>query len=120
MKTLSKMIFLITLFSLTSVFVSNAQKILNINGKVTMLRVHDVGTQYGDPANAIDAEVIFRISSKPDLGLGFTLRNDTNLYAHQGMFTLLQEAYKNGWTIYVDYKDTGKKNCIAFRVWTGK
>src|SRR5690606_15350765 len=34
-------------------------------GKVTLLRVHDVGTKFGPPSDQLDAEVIVKVDSEP-------------------------------------------------------
>ena len=86
-------------------------------GKLTFLRVHNVGTAFGPPADQIDTEVVMKLSSVPDRAMGFQLRNDTNRPARQGMLDLLRDAFNNNWTVTVDYHlDTGKKNGVAIRV----
>jgi hypothetical protein len=91
--------------------------LLATTGKLTFLRVHDVGTKFGSPTDQIDAEVIMKLTSQPLQAMGFQLRNDGNRPARQGMLDLLQDAFNNNWTVSVDYNlDTGKTNGIAIRV----
>lgn len=93
------------------------------NGKVTMLRVHEVGTKYGPSSDVLDAEVIFKLDSASDLAFGFKLRDDSDLATHQGMLDLLRDAFRNGYTVYTDYYQDAefpKKNCEVFRVWITK
>jgi hypothetical protein len=92
--------------------------LLRSKGKVTLLRVHDVGSKFGPPRDEIDAEVVFQISTKPDNFFGFQLRDDRQRAARQGMLDLLRDAFNHGWDLEVvyDLKD-GKKNAIAMRVW---
>lgn len=86
-------------------------------GKLTFLRVHDVGTKFGPPTDQIDAEVIMKLSSQPDRAMGFQLRNDSNRPARQGMLDLLRDGLNHNWTVVVDYNlNSGKKNGVAIRV----
>lgn len=93
------------------------------SGKVTLLRVHEVGTNYGPSSDVLDAEVIFKLDSASDLAFGFKLRDDSNLATHQGMLDLLRDAFKSGYTVHTDYYQDAefpKKNCEVFRVWITK
>jgi hypothetical protein len=91
--------------------------LLQSNGKLTFLRVHDVGTKFGPPTDQIDAEVIMKLDTEPNRAMGFQLRNDGNRPARQGMLDLLRDAFNHNWTVAVDYNlNTGKKNGIAIRV----
>jgi hypothetical protein len=95
--------------------------ILNASGKITQLRVHDVGTKYGPPGDQLDAEVIMWISSKPGMAFGFQLRPDENRNARFGMLNLLRDAFNNNWTVSIDCDiASGKKNGRIFRVWLTK
>ncbi len=91
--------------------------LLQSTGKLTFLRVHDVGTAFGPPTDRIDVEVVMKISSQPDRAMGFQLRNDANRAARQGMLDLLRDAFNHNWTVSVDYNlDAGRKNGVAIRV----
>jgi hypothetical protein len=95
--------------------------ILQASGKVTLLRVHDVGTKYGPPTDQIDVEVVIQLNSQPGKAFGFRLRNDFNQPVRQGMLGLLQDAFNHGWTVTIDYDITsGKKNGVIRRVWLTK
>jgi len=95
--------------------------LLQRSGKVTLLRVHDVGTKYGPPSDQLDVEVIFHLDTQPGKAFGFKLRNDTNRPAHQGMLDLLRDALRYNWTVTTDFQiDDGKKNGVAIRVWVKK
>ena len=52
------------------------EQLLNAKGKLTLLRVHDVGSSYGPPTDRIDVEVVIWLDSKPGYAFGFQLRND--------------------------------------------
>lgn len=91
--------------------------LLQSTGKLTFLRVHDVGTAFGPPTDRIDVEVVMKLSSQPDRAMGFQLRNDGNRPARQGMLDLLRDAFNHKWNVTVDYNlDTGRKNGVAIRV----
>ncbi len=95
--------------------------LLEAAGKVTMLRVHDVGTAYGPPGDVIDTEVVFQLSGNPGKAYGFQLRSGTNQLAHQGMLDLLRDAFNNNWTVVTDFnRDPAKNNGVAIRVWIVK
>ena len=86
-------------------------------GKITFLRVHDVGTKFGPPADQIDAEVIVKLSTEPERAMGFQLRNDANQAARKGMLDLLRDAFVNNRNVTIDYNlDANKNNGIAIRV----
>lgn len=96
---------------------------LQSSGKLNFLRVHDVGTKYGPPADQIDVEVVFHLDTEPGKAFGFKLRNDTQRLAHQGMLDLLRDAYAGNMKVTTDYdidSDHGKKNGVAMRVWLTK
>lgn len=95
--------------------------LINFQGKLTMLRVHDVGTKFGPPTDQIDAEVVFILNTHPDSAFGFKLRSDGNALAHRGMLGLLQSAFDHDWTVSNDAEvPTGKKNGISIRVWLSR
>ena len=91
--------------------------LLQSTGKVTFLRVHDVGTAFGPASDRIDTEVIVKLSTEPERAMGFQLRDDANRPARQGMLDLLRDAMNHNWTASVDYNlGSGKKNGVAIRV----
>jgi hypothetical protein len=91
--------------------------LLQSTGKLTFLRVHDVGTAFGPPSDRIDTEVVMKLSTVPERAMGFQLRNDGNRPARQGMLDLLRDAFNHNWTVSVDYNlETGRKNGVAIRV----
>lgn len=95
--------------------------LLNARGRLTMLRVHDVGGKFGPPHDQIDVEVVFRLDRTGTRSYGFTLRNDTNRVAHQGMLDLLRDGFNHNWTVNTDYQvETGDQNGVAIRVWLTK
>ena len=91
--------------------------LLQSKGKLTFLRVHDVGTAFGPSNDQINVEVVMKLDTQPNRAMGFQLRNDTKRPARQGMLDLLRDAFNNNWTVAVDYDlDSGKNNGVAIRV----
>jgi len=90
-------------------------------GRVTLLRVHDVGTRYGPPTDQIDVEVVIWLDSQPGKAFGFQLRSDAYYAAHQAMLDLLRDAFNNNWAVTIDYNEVpGRRNSVLFRVWLTK
>jgi hypothetical protein len=90
--------------------------LLESSGKVTFLRVHDVGTGWGPPSDFIDVEVVCKLDTMPHNAFGFQLRNDGNRPARAGMLDLLRDAINHNWTVTLDYSiDTGKTNGVIIR-----
>jgi len=97
--------------------VSARADLLQSSGKITFLRVHDVGTGFGPPSDFIDVEVVMKLNTRPGESYGFQLRNDANRAARQGMLDLLRDAFNNNWTVAVDYNITPpRKNGVIIRV----
>jgi hypothetical protein len=93
-------------------------------GRLTLLRVHDVGTKYGRPPDQIDVEVVVWLDSKPGKAFGFQLRNDSGRPTHQGMLDLLRDAFNNNLSVTIDYvgadlgdPDPQKRNFVIIRAW---
>lgn len=95
--------------------------LVNTSGKITSLRVHDVGTKYGPASDKIDVEVVITLNTEAGKAFGFQLRNDGNRPVRAGMLDLLRDAFNNNWTVNIDYKSNpGKKNSVLIRVWLTK
>ncbi|PRY44992.1 hypothetical protein [Umezawaea tangerina] len=91
--------------------------LLQTTGKLTFLRVHDVGGGFGPPTDFLDTEAILKLNTEPNRAMGFQLRNDGNRPVRQGMLDLLRDAFNNNWTVSVDYNlDAGRQNGVAIRV----
>jgi hypothetical protein len=85
-------------------------------GKLTFLRVHDVGTGFGPPNDFIDVEVVCKLDTKPTFAFGFQLRNDNQRPARAGMLDLLRDAFNHNWQVVLDYNiDEGKTNGVIIR-----
>ncbi len=91
--------------------------LIQSSGKITFLRVHDVGTGFGPPSDFIDVEVVIQINTRPGESFGFQLRNDANRAARQGMLDLLRDAFNNNGTVVIDYDIAPpRKNGVIIRV----
>ncbi len=90
--------------------------LLGAEGKVTLLRVHDVGTGYGPPTDFIDVEVVMWLDTMPGRAFGFQLRNDDKKNVGRGMLNLLRLAFNSGRSVHIDYVRTGFRNGIIVRV----
>jgi hypothetical protein len=95
--------------------------LLNASGKLTLLRVHEVGSGYGPSTDFIDVEVIVWLNTKPGKAFGFQLRNDNNRTARLGMLDILRDGFNHNWTVHIDYEiESGKNNGRIIRVWLTK
>ena len=95
--------------------------LLESSGKVTLLRVHEVGSAYGPANDKIDVEVIVWLDTQAGKAFGFQLRDDGNRPVRQGMLDLLRDAFRNNWIVTLDYNIApGKKNGIIVRAWVTK
>jgi hypothetical protein len=104
-----------------AMFASQASAQVNASGRLTLLRVHDVGSGFGPPTDFIDVEVVIALDSRPGKFFGFQLRNDAKLPARQGMLDLLRDAFERNLIVNIDFfQQPGKNNNILFRTWLSK
>jgi len=92
------------------------RSLINVSGRVTLLRVHDIGTKYGPSWDQIDADVIVWLDTQPGKAFGFQLRNDGGEAAHAGMLNRLRDAFNRNRVVSIDYVRTGLKNGQIIRV----
>lgn len=78
-----------------------------VEGQLSFLRVHDVGTRFGPPGDQLDAEVIVRIETEPNMAFGFQLRQDENEAARDGMLEVLRRAFIHDRPVRLDYTQIG-------------
>jgi hypothetical protein len=92
--------------------------LLETSGILSLLRVHDLGTEYGPPTDQINVEVVIQFEGQPTNAYGFQLRNDDEFPARRGMLDLLRDAFNNGHKVTIDYNiDQGKDNGTIIRTW---
>ncbi len=90
--------------------------VLGAAGKITLLRVHDLGTGFGPATDFIDTEVVIALDSLPGRFFGFQLRADSQRDARAHMFQLLREAFRQDRRVQIDYVRTGVRNGRMLRV----
>jgi hypothetical protein len=90
--------------------------LLGAEGKVTLLRAHDMGTGYGPQSDFMDVEVVIWLDSEPGRAFGFQLRAGANEEAHRGMLGLLRRAFNRNGRVRIDYTSTGLRNGRILRV----
>jgi PhoD-like phosphatase len=90
-------------------------EVLAARGKLTLLRVHDVGTAFGPPSDRIDGEVVIALDTEPGRAFGFQLRRDANLPARQRLLALLRDAFANDRPLQIEYLRTGRHNGTLIR-----
>ena len=108
-------------------FSSSAQaELLNIsNARLTLLRVHEVGSGFGPNVDKIDVEVVIKLAGR-DGAFGFQLRDDHNRLVRQGMLDLLRDAFNNDWLVSIDFERSAPNDIVAprngviTRVWLTK
>jgi len=97
-----------------------ADRLLEATGFVTFLRVNEPGGGYGGGStNWFDADVIFKLHSRPDKGFGFQLRNDAVEPVRRGMLALLENAFVHRLRVITDYVELGEtpnNNSFVIRV----
>ena len=90
-------------------------------GRLSLLRVHELGTKYGPPSDQIDVEVVVQFQGSPNRAFGCRLRDDARGPAREGMLGLLRDGFNHGWIVGIDYDITeGKSNGVLMRVWLTK
>ncbi|HKZ03924.1 MAG TPA: hypothetical protein VJU81_00515, partial [Methylomirabilota bacterium] len=94
---------------------------LQVIGRLSLLRVHELGTKYGPPSDQIDVEVVVQFHGSPNRAFGFRLRDDARGPAREGMLGLLRDGFNHGWIVGIDYDIAeGKSNGVLMRVWLTK
>lgn len=118
---------ILTLLAVLLFGVGSAQaELRNIsNAKLTLLRIHEVGSKFGPNTDQLDVEVVITLARHPG-AFGFKLRDDRNRPVRQGMLDLLRDAFSNDWPVSIDYSippsnDIVKhRNGVIIRVWLSK
>jgi hypothetical protein len=85
-------------------------QILTTRGKITLLRVHEVNSKFGPPADQIDAEVIVQLDREPGRAFGFQLRAGNSEPAATEMLNLLRDAFNHDSSVRLEYVRTGLRN----------
>lgn len=90
-------------------------EVLAARGRLTLLRVHEVGGGFGPPVDRIDGEVVIALDTEPGRAFGFQLRRDANLPARRRLLALLRDAFANERPLRIEYLRTGQHNGTLIR-----
>jgi hypothetical protein len=90
--------------------------VVEVQGKITLLRVNDLGTGYGPPTDYLDVEAEVWLDSQPGRAFGLQLRTGSEDADHWGMLKLLRDAFNENRTVQLDLIRTGVRNGRIFRV----
>lgn len=82
--------------------------LLTAPGRLTLLRVHELGTGFGPPDDHIDAEVIVRLDSRPGESFGFRLRTNPELPSATAMLASLRAALVHDLPVRLVYVPDGR------------
>jgi hypothetical protein len=85
-------------------------------GRVTLLRVHDVGTGFGPPGDQLDGEVVVFLDSQPEKAFGFRLRTGADRPVAEGMLDLLRDAFNSDRPVRLEFTRTGCRTGRIVRV----
>ena len=91
-------------------------EVLAARGRLTLLRVHEVGSGFGPAVDRIDGEVVIALDTEPGRAFGFQLRNDANLAVRRRMLGVLRDAFVHDRPLRIDYLRTGQHNGTLIRV----
>lgn len=87
-------------------------------GRVTLLRVHDVGTGFGPAHDQLDAEVVAALDTEPEKFFGFKLRTGADRRVATAMLDLLRDAFNRDRPVRLEFLRTGCRTGRIVRVIT--
>ena len=90
--------------------------ILRAAGRVTFLRIQEVGSGWGSGANFLDVELVVRLDSQPEYAFGLQLRPGSQEYAALGAVDHLRRSMRRNSVIDIDYRRTGFRSGTIIRV----
>ena len=96
-------------------WIFDTERVQRTTGRISMLRVHEVGTGYGSSTDPIEGEVIIQLDTHGKNGFGFPLRLDGGQMTHKGMLDLFRDAFSNDWSVQIEYQKTGPSNATILR-----
>lgn len=102
--------------ALAHAWIFSTERVRRIVGRVTLLRIHDVGTGYGPPTDPIDGEVVVKLDTARDKSFGFTLRKGADGRVHASYVTVLRGAFAHDEPVLIEYQNTGLHNRRILRV----
>jgi hypothetical protein len=85
-------------------------------GRITFLRVHDVGGGFGPPHDRLDAEVIVLLDSEAEKAFGLKLRPGPDARAAKAMLGLLRDAFRRNAIIRLEFFRSGCRTGTINRI----
>jgi hypothetical protein len=85
-------------------------------GRVTLLRIHDVGTGFGPPGDQLDGEIVVFLDTQPEKAFGLKLRTNANRPVAEGMLGLLRDAFNRNRVVRLEFIRTGCRTGRIVRV----
>ncbi|MDQ4145897.1 MAG: tyrosinase family protein [Actinomycetota bacterium] len=92
------------------------EPVLQVEGRLSFLRAHDIGTKFGPAIDQLDVEVVVQLDTQPGRAFGFQLRADGNEAARRAMLDALRTAFNDDRRLRLDYQRTGVNNGVLLRV----
>ncbi len=86
------------------------------SGRVSMLRVHEVGSGYGPDTDPTPGEVIVQLDTEPARTFGLPLRNDREEAVGVAQLELLRSSLEKGFPIHIEYEVVGPTGASVVRV----
>lgn len=85
-------------------------------GRITLLRIHDVGTGFGPPGDQLDGEIVVFLDTQPEKAFGLRLRADANRAAAEGMLSVLRDVFNRDRVVRLEFVRTGCRSGRIVRV----
>jgi hypothetical protein len=92
--------------------VKDDQALIRAVGKINLLRVQEL-SNFGNPSDSINVDVIISLDSNIGKAFGFKLREDKDQTIRRGMLDILRDAYINDLTVHIDYHPHGNNGIIV-------
>jgi hypothetical protein len=85
-------------------------------GRITRLRVHELGGGFGPPTDRLDAEVIVELDSEPEKAFGLQLRDNAQRQVAKGMLDVLRDTFNRGRPVRIEFVRSGCRTGRIVRV----
>ena len=85
-------------------------------GRITRLRVHELGGGFGPPTDRLDAEVIVELDSEPEKAFGLQLRANAERRVAAGMLDVLRDTFNRGRPVRIEFVRSGCRTGRIVRV----
>ena len=85
-------------------------------GRITRLRVHELGGGFGPPTDRLDAEVIVELDTEPEKAFGLQLRANAERRVAKGMLDVLRDTFNRGRPVRIEFVRSGCRTGRIVRV----